>query len=316
MGQQISPRQPKLPWQPSKLPKHTDEFHRLRALTLIQQALHRLDRNGDQYVDRKEWERMKQIFDTSIWEHKALDDMWVKLDRWGKKKLEYEVFADFLLHGEEDVTKLVKDIVFTPPHGTEGFNGIFGPRLLAASTSVDFQLRTEDALADVDIIGILFQTVTTIDRQSYPPALSEEVKEQRAELTKFRSCVRRETDNYEMYPKFPKNFEVVVCSFDTTEAGYMKTVGAPPWLVMPYEDSWERDYLWRKYNHLLRVPTDPALILIRKDGSVIKKDGLEDVIFREHVWEKNFQQWINMLDPPPKEEKPKEEKEEAAEEEA
>mmetsp|Transcript_91855 Transcript_91855/g.163498 ORF Transcript_91855/g.163498 Transcript_91855/m.163498 type:complete len:370 (-) Transcript_91855:66-1175(-) len=296
--------------------KHEDEFQRLRALTMIQQALYRLDRNQDDYVDRSEWERLKQIFDPSEWEPTVFDELWVKLDRWGKKKLEYEVFADFLLHGEDDVTKLVKDIVFKPPHGTEGLLGIFGPRLLEASTSVDFMIPTVKALDDIDVIGIFFCTVTTIDQTLYPLTLVEETKEKRRDVSRFRNFIRREGEEYESLPKLAKKFEVVVCSFDTTEQGYMKTVGNPPWLVMPHDATWERDHLWRKYNHMLKHHTDTALFIIRPDGSVITKKGLDDINvapqLEDKLWEKAFLKWCDMLNPPKKElTPPPEEKEEA-----
>lgn len=305
-----------------------DEHARHEALHLLFQALHRLDRTGDGKVTKEEWNRLRDIFTARQWdkvfgegkwgpkeppkppgyiyphghqpepELQELDDLFEELDGFHDGKLEFDEIAEHLLQGHVAGTELVKQIVYTSPHGEEGILGMFGPRLLNASTSVDFEIATEDALKGIDLIGIIFMTSTTIDKNWYPSTMLKENREHLDRLRKFRLLIQRAGEDYETWEKLDVTFEVVVCCFDTVEDAYMKTVGEPPWYVMPWDLPWERDYLWQRYNHLPKAKADPSLVIVRPSGEVVAKRGFEDIWCQPKYWERVYGEWCEQLKPP------------------
>eukprot|EP00930_Biecheleria_cincta_P029878 TRINITY_DN20735_c0_g1_i1.p1 TRINITY_DN20735_c0_g1~~TRINITY_DN20735_c0_g1_i1.p1 ORF type:complete len:390 (+),score=55.58 TRINITY_DN20735_c0_g1_i1:134-1303(+) len=302
-----------------------DEHARHEALHLLFQALHRLDRTGDGKVTKEEWNRLQDIFTARQWDkvfgegkwgpkeppkppgyiypwgHKPepelqeLDNLFEELDGFHDGKLEFDEVAEHLLQGHVAGTELVKQIVYTAPNGEEGIIGMFGPRLLNASTSVDFEISTEEALKGIDLIGIIFMTSTTVDKNWYPSTMLKENREHLDRLRKFRLLVQRAGEEYETWEKLDVTFEVVVCCFDTTEEAYLKTVGDPPWYVMPWDLPWERDYLWRRYNHLAKAKADPSLVVVRPSGEVVAKRGFEDIWCQPKYWEHVYGEWCEKL---------------------
>lgn len=124
----------------------------------------------------------------------------------------------------------------------------------------------------------------------------KENREHLDRLRTFRKLIRREGEEYKTWSKLAVTFEVVVCCFDTTEDAYLRTVGDPPWYVMPWDSPWERDYLWRRFNHLAKAKADPSLLIVRPDGEVISKRGFDDIDCQTKYWEGVYGKWCEKLE--------------------
>eukprot|EP00931_Biecheleriopsis_adriatica_P076081 TRINITY_DN49830_c0_g1_i1.p1 TRINITY_DN49830_c0_g1~~TRINITY_DN49830_c0_g1_i1.p1 ORF type:complete len:380 (+),score=122.02 TRINITY_DN49830_c0_g1_i1:25-1140(+) len=274
----------------------TDEAARTEAVGLLHQAFHRLDRKAEGKIFKAQWDKIQEALDSDTWSPQKLDEMYIKIDQDGHGYIDYEDMSVYLMHGFQDGHELVKQICRTPPNKEGGLQELFGKRLLKGSYQVDFEISTMEALEGVDIIGICYMTSTTVDKVQYPPIMLQEVEEKKEMLRNFRRHMKGDPEDGIVAAE--KNFEVVFCSFDTDEQMFMKTVGTPPWLVMPWDSPWERDHCWRYFSHMRKFPSDPSLMIINREGEVLAKKGFDDIDVQPKFWHKVFDRWINPPPPP------------------
>lgn len=272
------------------------------ALDVLYQAFFRMDSDGDGFIDRDEWSSMiKRLVpgsgpggsgSTSSWTEKVLQEMFVRLDKKRDRRLDYEEFVSRLLESDTEGHKLVKEIVLTPPNQEEGAVGLFGPLLLKGTAYKEFPIGTLEALQDAKVIGLIFMTSSTVDKQLYPTSLLQLNKTLLQRLAQLYLDLR----DPEIEEKPTEKLEVVLCSFDTTWDAFTRTVGRPgppaPWMVMPFDSPWERDHLWRKLRVRFKHPSDPALVILKPNLEVITVKGFADLDVPRKLLFRVFSEWV------------------------
>eukprot|EP00438_Fugacium_kawagutii_P029172 Skav214791 [mRNA] locus=scaffold3850:48759:50988:+ [translate_table: standard] len=211
------------------------------------------------------------------WTEKALRELFVRLDTKRDRRLDQEEFVSRLLESDTESHRLVKEIVLTSPNEEDGLVGLFGPLLLKGTAYKEFPIGTVEALQEANIIGLIFMTSSTVDKQLYPTSLLQLNKTLLKRLAQLYLDLR----DPEIENKPTEKLEVVLCSFDTTWDAFTRTVGRPgppaPWMVMPFDSPWERDYLWRKLHVRFKHPSDPTLVILKPNLEVITVKGFADL---------------------------------------
>ncbi|CAJ1446113.1 unnamed protein product [Effrenium voratum] len=268
------------------------QVERHEAIDVLYQAFFRMDLDGDGFIDKDEWGSMMARLEGPTWKRKVLEDMFVRVDRNRDRRLDYEELVSRLLDNDAEGHKLVKEIVRTPPNQDAGFVGLFGPQLLKGTAYKEFPIDTVEALADANVIGVIFMTSSTIDKQLYPPSLLQQNKE----LLRRVASLYLDLRDPEIRERPSEKFEVVLCSFDTTWDAFTRTVGKPgppaPWMVIPYDAPWERDFLWRKFNRLFKIPTDPALVILKPNLEVITVKGFSELDIPRKLLFRLYAEWV------------------------
>lgn len=273
------------------LEKWYDQIDRHEAIDLLRQAFYRMDRNADGFIDKEEWSRMMERLEPSGWTRKAMEDIFVRFDGDRDRRLNYEEIVSQLLRNDKEGHKLVKQVAATPPSDHEGLIGLFGEDLLKGTAYREFPISTMDALGDADILGIIFMTSSTIDKQLYPPTLLQWNRE----LLQRVASLYLDLRDPDILSKPSQKFEVALCSFDTDWECFTRTVGRPappaPWMVMPFDCPWERDYLWRRFHTLFENRTDPALVILTPKLNIISVDGFGDLDVSRSLRFRVFEEW-------------------------
>ena len=268
------------------------QVERHEALDVLYQAFFRMDSDGDGYIDRDEWSSMIARLEGPNWTKKELDDIFVRIDRKRDRRLDYEEFVSRLLENDAQGHKLVKEIVLTPPTPEDGWLGHFGPILLKGTAYKEFPIETEEALQDAAVIGVIFMTSSTVDKQLYPSSLLQLNKE----LTRRVAQLYLDLRDPEIEDRPSEKFEVVLCSFDTTWDAFTRTVGRPappaPWMVMPFDSPWQRDHLWRMLNVKFKHRTDPSLVILKPNLEVITVKGFQDLDVPRRLLLRVFSEWV------------------------
>ena len=240
---------------------HQVEHH--EALDVLNQAFFRMDSDGDGFIDRDEWTSVVKRLEGTSWTGKLLQDIFVRIDKKRDRRLDYEEFVSRLLENDTEGHRLVKEIVLTPPNQEDGAVGLFGPILLKGTAYKEFPIETREALQAAHLIGLIFMTSSTVDKQLYPSSLLQLNKTLQQRLAQLYLDLR----DPEIEDKPTEKLEVVLCSFDTTWEAFTRTVGRPgppaPWMVMPYDSPWERDHLWRKLHVRFKHRSDPTLVILK-----------------------------------------------------
>lgn len=268
---------------------------------VLNQAFFRMDSDGDGFIDRDEWSSMiKRLVPGegsggsggTGWTGKVLQDMFARLDKKRDRRLDYEEFVSRLLENDTEGHKLVKEIVLTPPSQEDGAVGLFGPLLLKGTAYKEFPIGTLEALQDSKVIGLIFMTSSTVDKQLYPTSLLQLNKTLLQRLAQLYLDLR----NPEIEEKPTEKLEVVLCSFDTTWEAFTRTVGRPgppaPWMVMPFDSPWERDHLWRKLRVRFKHQSDPALVILKPNLEVITVKGFADLDVPRKLLFRVFSEWV------------------------
>lgn len=262
------------------------------ALDVLNQAVFRMDADGDGYVDREEWSNMIKRLEGTGWTKKELEDIFVRIDKKRDRRLDYEEFVSRLLEHDTQGHKLVKEIVLTPPNKETGFVGLFGPMLLKGTAYKEFPIGTVEALQDAKIIGLILMTSSTVDKQLYPSSLLQ----LNTLLLKRLAQLYLDLRDPEIEKKPSAKLEVVLCSFDTTWDAFTRTVGRPgppaPWMVMPFDLPWERDYLWRKFHGRFKHPADPHLVILKPNLEVVTVKGFSDLDVPRPLLFRVFSEWL------------------------
>ncbi|CAE7235020.1 Troponin C [Symbiodinium natans] len=273
------------------LEKWWDQIDRHEAIDKLQQAFYRMDRNADGFIDKEEWGRMMGRLEATGWTRSAMEDIFTRFDGDRDRRLGYEEIVSHLLTNDKEGHKLVKQVATTPPSEREGLLGLFGDDLLKGTAYREFPIATTDALGDADIIGVIFMTSSTIDKQLYPHTLLQWNRE----LLQRVASLYLDLRNPDVLNKPSQKFEVVLCSFDTQWECFTRTVGRPgppaPWMVMPFDCPWERDYLWRCFNSKFETRTDPALVILTPKLEIISIDGFGDLDVSQSLRMKVFEEW-------------------------
>lgn len=271
------------------------------ALDVLNQAFFRMDSDGDGFIDRDEWSSMiKRLVPGegsggsggTGWTGKVLQDMFARLDKKRDRRLDYEEFVSRLLENDTEGHKLVKEIVLTPPSQEDGAVGLFGPLLLKGTAYKEFPIGTLEALQDAKVIGLIFMTSSTVDKQLHPTSLLQLNKTLLQRLAQLYLDLR----DPEIEEKPTEKLEVVLCSFDTTWEAFTRTVGRPgppaPWMVMPFDSPWERDHLWRKLRVRFKHQSDPALVILKPNLEVITVKGFADLDVPRKLLFRVFSEWV------------------------
>lgn len=226
------------------------------------------------------------------WTEKALRELFMRLDTKRDRRLDQEEFVSRLLESDTESHRLVKEIVLTSPNTEDGLVGFFGPVLLKGTAYKEFPIGTVEALQEANIIGLIFMTSSTVDKQLYPTSLLQLNKTLLKRLAQLYLDLR----DPEIENKPTEKLEVVLCSFDTTWDAFTRTVGRPgppaPWMVMPFDSPWERDYLWRKLYACFKHPSDPTLVILKPNLEVITVKGFADLDVPRKLLFRVFQEWL------------------------
>ena len=80
-------------------------------------------------------------------------------------------------------------------------------------------------------------------------------------------------ENYKKWNSNEKKIEIIFISGDRDEKSFADYFQDMPWLALPYENAHVNEELEKKY----RVEGIPTLVIVDKNGEILKKDGREDV---------------------------------------
>jgi len=273
------------------LEKWWDQIETYEAIDILQQAFYRMDRNADGFIDKGEWGHMMGRLQSFGWTRSTMEDIFIRFDGDRDRKLGYEEIVSRLLKNDREGHKLVKQVAMTPPSSHEGLRGFFGSELLKGTAYREYPISTQEALGDADIIGLVFMTSSTIDKQVYPLTLLQ----WNTELLRRLAALYHDLRNEDIDARPTQKLEVVICSFDTDWECFTRSVGRPgppaPWMVMPFDCPWERDYLWRKFSSRFENRTDPALVILTPSLEVVTLDGFEDIDVPERMRFRVFSEW-------------------------
>jgi len=110
-------------------------------------------------------------------------------------------------------------------------------------------VKTVDAVADADVVGIYFSAHWCPPCRGFTPSLAET-------YTKMKDAGLK--------------FEVIFVSSDRDQGSADGYYADMPWLMVPFENREQKDSLSKKYG----VSGIPTLVLVDgKDGSTITQDG-------------------------------------------
>ena len=80
-------------------------------------------------------------------------------------------------------------------------------------------------------------------------------------------------ENYKKWNSHEKKIEIIFISGDRDEKSFTDYFQSMPWFALPYENTHVNEELEKKY----RVEGIPTLVIVDKNGEILKKDGREDV---------------------------------------
>merc|ERR1711998_772481 len=130
-----------------------------------------------------------------------------------------------------------------------GLTELFGNELQGK----DGKVKTANALADADAVGLYFSAHWCPPCRGFTPKLAEAYNAMRAN---------------------GKKFEVVFVSSDRDEKSFDEYFNEQPWLALPYEDREGKERLSKKF----KVQGIPTLVIVDKCGNVITTDGRSEVM--------------------------------------